>query len=376
LISKSSKKKNSIVVLGCKGLPFTGGLEIIMEEIGRRFVDDGYRFDVFIRRHYTPDGQRPDSHKGIGLRYSPGIHSKHFDTITHSFTALTETLLEPYDLVYINTIGLSTLGFIPKILRKKVIIQVHGLDFQREKWNQLAKLYLKFSCYTTARFADRIICVSAEDKAYFDSRFKTNCVYIPNGVSIKEKIDPEIIKERWGLTSKSYILFMARLVKEKGCHFLLDAYRNLETDKTLVVAGDNSHKESYSQVLKQQNSERIKFVGFVDDRIKDELLSNAYCYVLPSTLEAMPLSILEAMSFGNCILASDLPAIRSILGSSGIYFRAGDILDLKDRLSFVLSNPELATSQGVQHSEYVAKNHNWDNIYMKYKELINQVLTE
>ncbi len=341
-----------------------------MEEIGQRLVRDGYGFDVFVRRHYMKGGQSLKSYKGIRLRYSWGIHSKHLDAITHSFTAMVKIVLEKYDIVYINTIGLSVLGFIPKLFGKKVIVQVHGLDFKREKWGWFARQFLRFSCLTTVWFADRIICVSRQDKEYFDRRFRVNCTLIPNGVTIRAKIPPNIIKAKWGLERNSYILFMARLVKEKGCHLLLEAYRDLDTDKVLVIAGDDYHREAYSEELKRQASERIRFVGFVDGQEKEELLSNAYCYVLPSTLEAMPMSLLEAMSFGNCIIASDLPELRDVLGEEGLFFRAGSVKDLRARLIFALENPAFVAERSHRMISRVREYHNWDLIYDRYLSVI------
>jgi len=163
---------------------------------------------------------------------------------------------------------------------------------------------------------------------------------------------------------------MARLVREKGCHWLLEAYRDLDTDKVLVIAGDDSHREAYSENLKKQASDRILFAGFVDGRLKDELLSNAYCYVLPSTLEAMPISLLEAMSFGNCIIASDLPELRAVLGDDGLLFQTGSVHDLREKLSFALTSPGFVRDQEEKMIERVKRNHNWDNIYKRYQDVV------
>ena len=373
LSSPSPSPKPGIAVLGAKGLPFTGGLEIIMEEIGQRLVRDGFRFDVFVRKHYMVGKRHLKSWKGIGLRYSPGIHSKHLDAISHSITALCNILLDDYQIVYINAIGISLLAFVPRVFGRKVIVQVHGLDFNRAKWGRFARAVLKFSCLTTVRFADLIICVSEQDKAYFDERFGTNCLFIPNGVTQNRSIPPKIIRTRWGLNRDSYILFMGRLVKEKGCHLLLSAYLQLETDKTLVVAGDDPHDAPYSQSLKRHAGDRILFTGYVEGAQKGELLSNAYCYVLPSTLEGMPLSVLEAMSFGRCVIASDLPELKDVLGDHGLYFQTGSVDSLSDVITRALANPELVQTRGRQLKAVSRDRYDWDTIYQKYREAIDGV---
>ena len=149
-----------------------------------------------------------------------------------------------------------------------------------------------------------------------------------------------------------------------------------QSNKVLVIAGDNSHSEPYSENLKKQASEHILFVGFVDGKEKEELLSNAYCYVLPSTFEAMPLSLLEAMSFGNCIVASDLPELKAVLKNEGILFRTGNAHDLKDKLSFALGNTEYTNRQGAKMIYYVKCHHNLNFIFLNYKEIINDLLKE
>jgi glycosyltransferase involved in cell wall biosynthesis len=348
-------------------------LEIIMEEIGQRLVREGFRFDVFVRKHYMEGKQHLKAWKGIGLRYSPGIHSKHLDAISHSITALYKILLDDYQIVYINAIGVSLLAFVPKALGRKVIVQVHGLDFRRAKWGRIARAVLRLSCLTTVWFSDLIICVSEQDKAYFDERFGTDCVFIPNGVTAKRRIPPDLIRKNWGLDTGGYILFMGRLVKEKGCHLLLSAYLRLETDKTLVIAGDDPHNAPYCQSLKRHAGDHIHFVGYVDGLEKEELLSNAYCYVLPSTLEAMPLSVLEAMSYGRCVIASDLPELKDVLGDHGLFFETGSADGLRDAIAYALENPDLVERRGSQLKALALDRHDWDTIYKEYRTVIDRV---
>lgn len=344
-----------------------------MEEIGQRLVREGFRFDVFVRKHYMAGKYHLSTWKGIGLRYSPGIHSKHLDAISHSITALCKILLDDYRIVYINTIGVSLLAFVPRAFGRKVIVQVHGLDFKRAKWGSIARAFLRLSCRTAVWFADLIICVSEQDKAYFDERFGTNCVFIPNGVTAKRRIPPKLIRRNWGLNRDGYILFMGRLVKEKGCHLLLRAYQQLETDKALVVAGDDPHNAPYCQRLKRHAGDHIHFVGYVDGAEKDELLGNAYCYVLPSTLEAMPLSVLEAMSFGRCVIASDLPELREVLGNYGLFFEAGSADSLREAITYALANPDPVARRGRRLKALSRARHDWETIYQQYRTAIDRV---
>ena len=368
-----SEGRFRIAVLGCKGLPFPGGIETIMMEIGRRFVRCGYGFDVFVRRHYMRKHGKIKHYDGIELHYSIGLHTKHMDAISHSFSAMFKVLLGRYDIVYFNAIGITLLAGIPKLFGRKVIVQVHGLDFRRAKWGLIARLWLRLSCYTTVWFADRILCVSRVDKRYFDQRFGVDCVYIPNGMRPVEPSAANRIYQRWGLERGKFVLFMARLVPEKGCHLILEAFKGLNTDKRLVVAGSDFHGSGYAARLKRSAGDDVLFAGFVEGELKRELLSNAFCFVLPSLLEAMPLSLLEAMGYGRCIIASDLEEIRDILQSDGIYFRTGSVADLRRRLSEVLSDPESAISRGRSLQRRVRAFHDWDRLFDAYLQVVENI---
>ena len=159
-----------------------------------------------------------------------------------------------------------------------------------------------------AKYADELIVLSANMQKYFKDTYQRETVLIPNGVTRPEKKSDDHIREKWGLTQGSYILFLARLVPEKGVHYLLDAYKEIQTDKKLVIAGGSSHTDDYAENIRKKASQdpRVIMTGFVQGELLEELYSNAYVYVLPSDVEGMPISLLEAMSYGNCCLISDI----------------------------------------------------------------------
>ena len=128
--------------------------------------------------------------------------------------------------------------------------------------------------------------------------------FIPNGVVRPQIRKADIIKQKYGLEKDSYILFLGRLVPEKGLRYLIEAFKKVKTDKKLVIAGGSSDTEEFTNDLKKmtENDRRILFTGFIRGQELDEIYSNAYIYTLPSDLEGMPLSLLEAMSYGNCCL--------------------------------------------------------------------------
>ncbi len=165
------------------------------------------------------------------------------------------------------------------------------------------------------KYADEVIVLSKGVQDYFKKTYGRETHFIPNGVNRPQIREAKLITDHFGLEKDSYILFLGRLVPEKGIRYLVEAFKNVKTDKKLVIAGGSSDTDSFMEELKElaKGDDRILFTGFVQGAMLDELYSNAYIYTLPSDLEGMPLSLLEAMSYGNCCLVSDIPECAEVV---------------------------------------------------------------
>lgn len=215
--------------------------------------------------------------------------------------------------------GYGTLG---QVLWQKCVVTIHGLDWQRAKWGGFATRFLRFGERMAAKYADEIIVLSASMQQYFADTYHRQTVRIENGIDPPETADLSPLS-RFGLKKDSYILFLGRIVPEKGIHYLIDAYRTLQTDKKLVIAGGASHSEEYFNQLKAKaaGDARIVFTDFVQGAPLAALYAGAYLYCLPSDLEGMPISLLEAMSYGNCCVTSDIPECTEVCGDHGFAFQ-------------------------------------------------------
>ena len=368
--------KLRIAALGAKGIPHPGGIELVMEEIGSRLAQRGHQFDIFVRKHYMSD--KPfGKYKEIGLPRSPGFHSKNLDALSHSISAFSQIIKRNYNVIYINSVGLSILAWMPLLFKKKVIVHTHGLDWKREKWGPLAKKLIRMSAWTSVNFPNISFCVCLEDKRFLETHYGKTCRYIPNGIPNVVYRQPEKIRE-WGLQGEDYLLFMARLVPEKGAHFLLQAWKNIPNDfkinKKLVVAGDSNHRDKYYHSLMDfKHLKNVIFTGFVTGSLKEELLSNALCFIQPSTIEGMPLSILEAMGYSRLILASDIQENLDVLSGHGWTFRSKDVGDLASKLIKILTlEKDIIENEGNIIHKFGIENYNWDKITDKVEtHLIN-----
>ena len=364
-----------VAMIGQKGIPAKdGGVEKHVEEIAERLVKSGHQVTVYYRNTYMDT--KSTEYKGIRLKCIKTIKNKNLDAIVYTFKATIDALKEDFDIYHYHALGPASLCFIPKLFGEKVIVTVHGLDWQRGKWGRFGKAYLKFGECITGKFGNKIISVSENLKGYFIKKYnrkENDVIFIPNGVNIYKKELPELIKG-YGLEKDNYILYLARIVPEKGCHYLIEAFNNLSTDKKLVIAGGTSFTDDYLKKIKSmvKDNTKVIFTGNVDGLLKEELFSNCYIYLLPSDIEGMPLTLLEAMSYRKCCLVSDIPENKNVIKNNGITFAKGNIDDLKEKIEYLLSNEDLVRSMGESAFVDIKDNYNWDYVINKMEKVYNE----
>ena len=364
-----------IAYIVLKGMPIGGGIEKYTEEIGSRLVERGHEVLVYTMRHYgdTKDGY----YRGMKIITVPTVKTKSLEKITASFLATLKHLFtEKADIVHFHAFGPAMFCFLPRILGTKVVVQGHGIEWQRPRWGLGGKLFLKFTEIPCVRLPHVVTVVSRTQQKYLKQRYGRESVYIPTGVNPPKKEPPDMIKKKYGLEKGNYILFAARLVREKGVHYLIKAYNKLNTTVKLVIAGDALHEEKYKQELYRlaNGNKNIIFTGFVTGKLLHELFSNCYFFVLPSELEGLPTALLEAMSYGNCCLASDIPENLEALDEYGYSFKNKNVDDLYEKLNFLLQNKDAVESVKQKAEEYVLKNYSWDKIAEDFERLYHDLV--
>ena len=273
--------------------------------------------------------------------------------------------LGKYDVVHIHAEGPAFFCWIPKLFGKRVIVTIHGLDWSREKWKSgFGSKFIRQGEKNAVKYADEIIVLSKGVQDYFERTYGRKTHFIPNGVNRPAIRQPQLITDKFALTKDSYILFLGRLVPEKGIRYLVEAFKEVKTDKKLVIAGGSSDTDDFTAELKNlaKGDDRIIFTGFVQGQLLDELYSNAYIYTLPSDLEGMPLSLLEAMSYGNCCLVSDIPECTEVVEDKAIIFKKSDVSDLKKKLQEACEQPETVKRLKEQAADYICRKYNWDDV--------------
>lgn len=359
-----------ITMLGHKRIPSReGGIEIVVEELSTRMVKLGHSVTVYNRNGKHVSGgkvEKTDEYKGVKIKRVLTIDHKGLAAMTSSFFATLAASFSNYDVIHIHAEGPAFFSFIPHFLHKKVIVTIHGLDWDRAKWSGFAKWYIKQGEKNAVKYADEIIVLSEGVKEYFRKEYGRETRFIPNGVNRPEKREAQEIK-KWGLEKDNYILYLGRIVPEKGGHYLIQAYKNIKINKKLVIAGGISDTAGYGKELKDLTAgdDRIIFTGFVQGQVLEELYSNAYIYCLASDLEGMPLSLLEAMSYGNCCLVSDIDECKEVVEDKGVTFRKSNVEDLKEKLEWLIGHEEEVEKYKAEAAEFICSKYNWDDVVEK-----------
>lgn len=362
-------------MIGHKYVPSReGGVEIVVEELATRLAKKGHGVTLFNRKRkqYAPISE----YKGVKIENIFSINKRSLDAFVYAFFATLKVRKmikkKQVDIIHYHAEGpCFFLNLLPKREKRpgtKIVVTIHGLDWKRNKWGKLAGRVILKAERRLVKYADEVIVLSKNTKRYFGTEYHRTVKYIPNGINVPTLREANLIKEKYGLVRDSYILFLARIVPEKGLDYLIDAWRlvkqQIKTDKKLVIAGGSSHSDEYydSIVNKVQGDDSIVMTGFIEGQELEELFSNAYLYVLPSDIEGMPISLLEALSYGNICLVSNIPENTEVINENCFVFEASNVDCLRHQIKKII-NLNLVTH------EQTYTPYSWDDVVNKTIEI-------
>ncbi|MBQ7775718.1 MAG: glycosyltransferase family 4 protein [Lachnospiraceae bacterium] len=371
------KEKLKIAMLGHKRIPSReGGVEIVVEELSTRMVKLGHEVTCYNRKGHHVSGSEFDGcnlkeYKGVKLKSVFTVNCKGLAAMTSSVFGAICCAFGNYDVVHFHAEGPCAMLWLPKLFGKRCIATIHGIDWKRAKWGGFASKYIKFGEKVAVKYADEIIVLSKNVQKYFEDTYRRKTVFIPNGVNRPVIKNANEIKALFGLDKDEYILFLGRLVPEKGIHYLIESFKSVKSDKKLVIAGGSSDTDDFMQELKElaKKDERIIFTGFVQGNVLEELYSNAYIYVLPSDLEGMPLSLLEAMSYGNCCLVSDIEECVEVVEDKAVVFEKENVEDLRVKLEYLCTQPINVDGYKDSASDFICSKYDWDEVVQETMKL-------
>ena len=362
-------KKKKIAVIGTRGIPATyGGIEKHCEDLYSLLSQEGYEVMVYGRKYYT--SAEIDEYKGIKIKKIPVLNIKGLETFIHSFISTVLACCSNVDIIHFHAQGPTIFSWIPRIFcpHKKVVFTCHGIDWQRDKWNFIAKTIIRLGELASAVFPHNKICVSEYLSQYYSEKYNVKTEKIVNGVEIKEQIPEGDCCKKFNLSKNEYIMFVGRMVPEKAPDILIEAFKQVSSGKKLVIVGGEAGTDTYFAHLKKlaKDDERIVFTDYLYEKDIQEIYSNALCYISASKLEGLPITVLEAMSYGLPLVLSDIgphSEVMQLNSNMGVSFKTNDINACKEAIEEILSKrPEELSAMSENSFNVVKKEFSWEKV--------------
>lgn len=347
-----------------KNAKTSGGVEKYTIEMARRISNKGH--EVFI---YTTDRNDIPEIKGVRFVPVPSIRKGPLEKITGSFVATFYALYHGVELFHYQAFGAGAFAFIPRLFGKTSVSQGHGIEWKRAKWGVIGRRILLLTEAMSVRFSNGVLTVSKVQSDDIKNRFNKIPEVIPGGISPIDSSTDDVLKDL-NIQKGNYILFVARLVAEKGAHYLIDAFKNVANRNIqLVIAGGFNDSDPYFRKLidKAHADKRVIFAGFQSQDKLSVLYANALAYVIPSELEGLSLSLLDALAYGVPSVASDIPENLEALdgGRLGTVFSNTNVPDLTEKLNFVITNQTTVIETASEARKFVRSSYSWDSLAEK-----------
>ena len=352
-----------IAILGTRGVPANyGGFETCAEELGTRLVERGHQVTVYGRSRSVPAGLR--EHRGMQIVRLPAPRSKYLETVVNSLFAAIHALFRRYDLVYVCNSANVPAVILLLLGRKRVVLNVDGLEWQRAKWNRIGRAYYRACAAIAARLPAHVVTDARVIQAYYRHAYGRETEYFPYGTELTSVPNSGLLEEL-GLAPRRYVLYVSRLEPENNAHVVIEAYDSVRTDLPLAVVGDAPYASEYIASLKRSADPRVRFLGAIYGDGYRVLQSNAVAYVQATEVGGTHPALVEAMGVGSAIVANDVPEHREALGDAGHYYTGPN--QLAAALQHLLDHPEQAAALRQASRDRAAALYSWDKVTDDYE---------
>lgn len=353
-----------VMVLGLRGFPsIQGGVETHAEFLYPLLVQRGCQVDVLVRAPYWP---KDKAREWQGICFHPiwSPRSKGLEAFLHSFLGVLYAGIKRPDILHIHAIGPALVTPLARLLGLRVVVTHHGPDYDREKWGWFPRWILRMGERSAAHFANQMIVISGVIRQLISSKYRRDTIMIPNGVVVSETPQTNQTLQQFSLEQGRYVLTVSRFVPEKRHADLIRAFAaaGLRGWK-LVLVGSLEPADDYIRSIRAlvKDNPDIVLTGFQSGLALRELYANAGLFVLPSSHEGLPIALLEALSYGLCAVASDIPANLEINLPAEQYFPVGDVSALAKRLRFFATKGTSADMRE-ETRKWVREHYDWAQI--------------
>lgn len=359
--------------MGIRGIPASySGFETFVDQFAPRLAARGHQVTVFNRSSFMKDRFR--DYQGVRMVYLPSVPSKHFDTLSHSFFSVLHSLPEKFDIVYFCGVGNAPVVFLPRLRGAKVVLNVDGQDWARDKWGFVARNYLRISEWIACRTANHLIADAKVIQKRYRDLYSQETTFIPYGSNIQRNEGEETLR-KFGLEKRGYFLFAGRMVPENNAHLLIKAFSRLRTDKKLVILGDAPFSEEYKAELKAMAGRGVVFTGYQFGEAYEQLSSHAFVYCMVSGVDGTRPVLLDQMGFGNCVLVRNSPANSEVAAEGGWYFdKDRELDDLVAQMEFLIAHPDKVSELRKKAVVRAVEAYSWDKVTDEYVSLFEGLL--
>lgn len=356
-----------IAILGTRGVPASyGGFETFAEQLSTRLVTRGHHVTVYCRSHYVSPRQL--EYHGVHLKVLPTIRHKYFDTIVHTFLSSLHALTRGYDAALICNAANAPFAPILRLAGTRVALNVDGLEHKRKKWNWMGRSYYRLAERLATLLPNEVVTDARVIQDYYQARYNTPSTMIVYGAEIERRPDRAAVRQ-WGVEPNRYVLYVSRLEPENNAHLVIEAFKRVRTSYRLLIVGDAPYAHEYIRELREraESDPRIIFTGFVFGDSYRALQQNAYCYVHATEVGGTHPALVEAMGYGNCVLALAAPENIEVMSEAGIAYK--DVDELADELRRVLRDASLVAAYRQRAQDRVRAFYNWEGVVDRYENL-------
>jgi glycosyltransferase involved in cell wall biosynthesis len=356
-----------IAILGTRGVPASyGGFETFAEQLSTRLVERGHDVTVYCRSHYV--SPRQIEYHGVHLKVLPTIRHKYFDTVVHTFLSSLHAVTRRFDAALICNAANAPFAPILRLAGVPVALNVDGLEHKRKKWNWMGRGYYRVAERLATLLPNEVVTDASVIQDYYLARYNTPSTMIVYGAEIERRPDRAAVKQ-WGVEPNRYVLYVSRLEPENNAHLVIEAFKRVRTSHRLLIVGDAPYAHEYIRELREraESDPRIIFTGFVFGDSYRALQQNAYCYVHATEVGGTHPALVEAMGYGNCVLALAAPENVEVVGEAGIHY--GNVEELAEQLQRVLRDASLVASYRQRAQDRVREFYNWEGVVDRYERL-------
>jgi glycosyltransferase involved in cell wall biosynthesis len=357
-----------LAILGTRGIPASyGGFETFAQELAPRLAARGHDVTVYCRAQYVDPALR--EFKGVRLQQAPTIRHKYLDTVVHTGCSTLHALTQRYDAVLYCNAANAVFCLWPRLVGTRVVLNVDGIERKRKKWNALGRAWYLGSEWLATWTPSAIVTDAEVMEAYYRDRYDAATTFIPYGCHVGREAGTAALAT-FGLEAEQYILYVSRLEPENNALAVIQAYQQRPLAPKLVVVGDAPYARQYIRTLHDTAGPRVVFTGGVYGEGYRELQCHALAYVQATEVGGTHPALVEAMGFGNCVLAHETPEHREVLGDAGLFFDAHRPETLAELLDRVVADPALAAEYRARATARAAVRYSWDRVTDQYDAIL------